>query len=86
MFWINHLFHVVFENEGWQRYCFINIALCLCGPYAWLHISMYLCLKIAIDMHDYDNEMNLLRHKYMWINIMLYAQLYSHILKMWYVT
>ena len=36
--------------------------------------------------YDYDYEMNLLRHKYMWINIMLYEQLYSHILKMWYVT
>ena len=38
------------------------------------------------ERYDYDYEMNLLRHKYMWINIMLYAQLYSHILKMWYVT
>ena len=32
--------------------------------------------------YDYDYEMNLLRHKYMEINSMLYAQLYSHILKM----
>ena len=30
---ISHLFHVVFENEGRQLYCFINIALCLCGSY-----------------------------------------------------
>ena len=27
------ILHVVFENEGRQRYCFINIALCLCGSY-----------------------------------------------------
>ena len=27
------LFHVVLENDGQQRYCFINITLCLCGSY-----------------------------------------------------
>ena len=28
------LLYVVFENESLQRYCLINIALCLCGTYA----------------------------------------------------